>query len=465
MKFGLDDKAIKDIQQIFQDDWKIDSVVIFGSRAKGNYREDSDIDLAVKGRDVSFNDVLSLHSKLNDLNLPYEIDLIDYDAIKEEEVIEHIDRVGILFYERWKKYKFSDLIKLFGGGTPKTTVSDYWSGDIPWLSVTDFNNGEKYCFDAEKKITKIGLEESSTKILKKGQIIISARGTVGVVSMLGRDMAFNQSNYGIDANTEITFNDFLYYLLKNNKENFISNSYGAVFNTITTDTFEQIPVKIPPKVEQHNIASILSSLDDKIDLLQRQNKTLEQLAETLFRQWFVEEASEDWEVGKVNDIFNLNYGSALKEEERTGTGFPVIGSSGIVGYHSKYKVKGPGIVIGRKGTLGKVTYVFENFFPIDTTYYVETKANSQGLFYEYFLLKTLKLEELNSDSAVPGLNRNIALSTKVTIAPIEKIKDYNKHCNNFYEKIKKNMTQIKILIHLRDALLPKLMSGEVRVKI
>lgn len=108
--------------------------------------------------------------------------------------------------EGWKECKLSEILHLIGGGTPKTSISEYWNGDIPWLSVTDFNTGRKYCYSAEKSITEKGLKESSTKILKKGQVIISARGTVGVVSMLGKDMAFNQSNYGIDANSEYTCN-------------------------------------------------------------------------------------------------------------------------------------------------------------------------------------------------------------------------------------------------------------------
>ena len=110
----------------------------------------------------------------------------------------------------WKEYKLSELYELNGGGTPKTSIPEYWNGNIPWLSVTDFNTRRKYCFDAEKKITEKGLKESSTKILKKGQIIISARGTVGVISMLGKDMAFNQSNYGINAKDGLTSNDFFY---------------------------------------------------------------------------------------------------------------------------------------------------------------------------------------------------------------------------------------------------------------
>lgn len=91
----------------------------------------------------------------------------------------------------WKETTISEIVTLIGGGTPKTSVSEYWDGHIPWLSVVDFNNGKKYVFDTEKKITEEGLKNSSTKLLEKGDIIISARGTVGVVAMLGRQMAFN----------------------------------------------------------------------------------------------------------------------------------------------------------------------------------------------------------------------------------------------------------------------------------
>lgn len=154
------------------------------------------------------------------------------------------------FMSEWKKYRLGDVVNLISGGTPKTSIPEYWNGDIPWLSVSDFNNGQKYVYCAEKSITQLGLNKSSTNILKKGQIIISARGTVGVISMLGRDMAFNQSNYGIDAKKEISDNHFLYYLLKNIVPVFLSNSYGAVFNTITKITFDHITINLPPLSEQ-----------------------------------------------------------------------------------------------------------------------------------------------------------------------------------------------------------------------
>lgn len=169
-------------------------------------------------------------------------------------------------------------------------------------------------------------------------------------------------------------------------------------------------------------------------------------------------------MGMLGDVIELVYGKGLKEEIRSGTGFPVVGSSGIVGYHSGFLVEGPGVVIGRKGTLGRVIYLFENFFPIDTTYFVKSKVNSETLFYEYFLLKTLNFEEMNTDSAVPGLNREIALSTEIKIPQFKRVKEYNSYCAALFKKLKHNNIQIHTLTQLRDTLLPKLMIGEIRIK-
>src|SRR5690606_18054839 len=120
-------------------------------------------------------------------------------------------------------------------------------------------------------------------------------------------------------------NDYVYYLLKDRVSNFQQYSHGGVFDTITRDTFKEIDILLPPLPEQRAIASVLSSLDDKIDLLHRQNKTLEDMAETLFREWFIEEADDDWEEGILGDEFNFTMGqsppgSSFNEE---GVGIPM----------------------------------------------------------------------------------------------------------------------------------------------
>lgn len=105
-------------------------------------------------------------------------------------------------------YKLSDIMDIIGGGTPKTSNPDYWEGDIPWLSVKDFNNDLRYVYDTEKKITKLGLDNSNTKFLDRGDIIISARGTVGKIASIPYPMTFNQSCYGLRAKKKIISSDY-----------------------------------------------------------------------------------------------------------------------------------------------------------------------------------------------------------------------------------------------------------------
>ena len=263
-----------------------------------------------------------------------------------------------------------------------------------------------------------------------------------------------------------SYKNFIYYgLIDESFDGFVQNnidSHSAQEN-ISGTSIGRYPIFLPPLHEQKAIAAILSSLDDKIDLLHRQIQTLEAMAATLFRQWFVEEAQEDWEAGTLGNVVDFNDGKTLKDHERSGSGYPVVGSSGVVGFHKDYLVKAPGIVTGRKGTLGVVNYFFDNFFPIDTTFYMSSKIQSDGLFYEYLLLKSVGLGDMNSDSAVPGLNRNAAHAIPVTIPPSELVSSFNNFCKPTFAKINTNSCQIRTLEKLRDTLLPKLMRGEVRV--
>jgi type I restriction enzyme S subunit len=371
----------------------------------------------------------------------------------------------------WKEYKLKDApFEIIDGDRGKN-----------YPSQNEFLHSGHCLFLSTKNVKRTGFDfsdcqfiaEAKDKALRKGKlrrldIVLTTRGTVGNVAFYGEDIPFDKIriNSGmviIRPNNAGIYPKYCFYLFRHLQESFETFTSGSAQPQLPIRDLNEMEIYLPDLPEQKSIASILSSLDDKIDLLHRQNKTLEELAETLFRQWFVEEAEEGWETGKLGDVIELIYGKGLKEEIRSGSGFPVVGSSGVVGYHTEFLVKGPGIVIGRKGTLGKVIYLFENFFPIDTTYFVKSKVNSEGLFYEYFLLKTLNFEDMNTDSAVPGLNRELALSTEIKIAPFDKLKQYNGYCAYLFEKLKQNNSQIRTLTRLRDTLLPKLMSGEVRI--
>ena len=345
----------------------------------------------------------------------------------------------------WKEVKLGEVASFSYGTMPKKEKLG--------LGVYPTFSGYKY----QHKYPDFNCE--------KGDVIVVARGVGGTGDVKIVKERCYLTNLSIKINLEEERVDKKYFYYSFYMETLRYLDSGSAQSQITIKDLERIILLLPPLPEQKAIASVLSSLDDKIDLLHRQNKTLEAMAETLFRQWFLPaEASAQVGVdGKLGDVIDLVYGKGLKEEIRTGAGFPVVGSSGIVGYHSEYFVEGPGIVIGRKGTLGKVIYLWDNFFPIDTTYFVKSKLDSKGLYYEYFLLKTLNFEDMNSDSAVPGLNRDIALLSEIKIPRTESIKEFDIQCSNIFKKILGNNKQIHTLEKLRDTLLPKLMSGEVRV--
>ena len=172
--------------------------------------------------------------------------------------------------EEWKEYRYTDLATIIGGGTPKTSVPEYWSGEIPWLSVKDFVSVTKYVYDTEKHISELGLLNSSTKLLEKNDIVISARGTVGAMAMIPDPMCFNQSCFGLRGNNIVDKN-FLYYLTRTKVDELRKTAHGSVFDTITRETFDNLRCLVPPLQTQQKIGNILSSLDSKIELNKRIN--------------------------------------------------------------------------------------------------------------------------------------------------------------------------------------------------
>jgi type I restriction enzyme, S subunit len=159
------------------------------------------------------------------------------------------------------KHNFTDLVDIVLGGTPKTSNSSYWNGQIGWLSVKDFGSANRFVYSSEKTITNDGLANSNTKMLNKGDIIISARGTVGALAQLGKPMAFNQSCYGlISKNKNVLMQDYLFYWLKANVKTLTNQASGSVFDTITFSSFKDIFLELPSLAEQRHIVGTTSSL-------------------------------------------------------------------------------------------------------------------------------------------------------------------------------------------------------------
>lgn len=384
------------------------------------------------------------------------------------------------------KYKLSEIMDLIGGGTPKTTKPEYWDGDIPWLSVKDFNNDFRFVYETEKHITELGLNNSSTKLLQAGDIIISARGTVGEIATIPFPMAFNQSCYGLRAKKEIVTADFLYYLIKHNIHVLKKNTHGSVFDTITRDTFAGIEVDIPDMDSQSKIAEILSNIDEKIEVNVRINENLEQQAQAYFQELFVDNADPEWTTGTISDLGTVVGGSTpskAKPEYYTETGIAWITPKDLSINKSKFVFHGENDIteLGLKNSSATImpegTVLFSSRAPIG---YIAIAAGevttNQGFksvvpksevgtpFVYFFLKNTLPvIEGMASGSTFKEVSGSTMKNVPAIIPDAETLAKFSDFCAPIFAQQRILEGQNHSLAILRDNLLPKLMSGEIDV--
>nr|WP_298897669.1 restriction endonuclease subunit S [uncultured Altererythrobacter sp.] len=267
---------------------------------------------------------------------------------------------------------------------------------------------------------------------------------------------------------------FLAYLLSN--MNLGSLSGQAAQPGLSVKVLAQQSVRMPRLETQKRIAEILGAYDDLIEVNRRRVAILEEMARGLFEEWFVRfrfpghEAveilgtpdgplPEGWSRVELGSLLYLHYGKALKADARIAEDIPVIGSSGVVGHHNEAYARGPGIVVGRKGNVGSIIWSTSDFWPIDTTYFVETKL---PLIYVFELLRRVPFQ--NTDAAVPGLNRDYALSRKVISAPEHLVAQYGDFAVALREQLDGLETANAKLAASRDLLLPRLISGQLSVE-
>lgn len=184
-----------------------------------------------------------------------------------------------------------------------------------------------------------------------------------------------------------------------------------------------------------------------------------------FKKTEVGEIPAEWEISRLENILSFNYGEGLPEDERIKGEYPVYGSNGIVGYHNKFLVKGPGIIVGRKGTIGRVTWSEQNFWPIDTTYYITTDTDKINLRWLFYNLTNLRLDLLNAATGIPRLNRQVALNMKLALPLLLEQKKIAEILSNVDEAIEKSKEVIEKTRELKKGLMQVLLTGRVRVKI
>ena len=288
---------------------------------------------------------------------------------------------------------------------------------------------------------------------------------------------------------------YIYWLLRTPiyREYCRARGTGTTTLGLGRDDFLNFPVPQPSHSDL-SLVELLEGLDDRITLLRETNATLESIAQALFKSWFVDfdpvrakmegrapegmdeataalfpDAFEESELGAVpsgwkpvrlDAFIELAYGKSLKAENRSLGNVPVYGSGGVTGWHDTALVNQPSIVVGRKGTVGSLYWESRPFFPIDTVFYVKSK---RPLTYCHQLLKTLGLHDMNTDAAVPGLNRENVYRLLVSDAPAAVLQAFDDLVQSLRYRIDHNESQTQTLATLRDTLLPRLISGQLRL--
>lgn len=373
------------------------------------------------------------------------------------------------------RYKLVELMDIIGGGTPRTTKAEYWNGTIPWLSVKDFNDDQRYVYTTEKSITELGLSSSATKLLYKDDIIISARGTVGELAMIPFPMAFNQSCYGLRAKRTVVEPVFLYYLLKYHIKSLKKNTHGSVFDTITRDTFSSIEVNIPTIEHQKQIAEILGSLDDKIELNNKINENLERQAQAIFRSWFLDYLPFNsikpthWKFCTLGETTKMSAGGdkpkGISNIKSTEYPYPIysngLDNEGLYGYTNEAKIFAESVTVSARGTIGFVCLRHIPYVPIVRLVTLIPNENLISAKYLYLYLKQLRISGTGTTQqqlTVPDFRKTeILIPDKITMDKFTNLISpmFNQIWANGEENIK--------LASLRDSLLPKLMSGEIEL--
>lgn len=323
-----------------------------------------------------------------------------------------------------------------------------------------------------KVISSSGPKSTHVDYRAKGPgVVIGRKGTLGSVFYTEEDYWPHDTSLWIK---DFHGNDpkFAYYFLQT--MGFEKLDVGAANPSLNRNHIHTIPVHYPDLPTQRKIAGILSAYDDLIENNLRRIKILEQMEQSLYREWFVHfrfpghestkfvdselgQIPKGWEVGRLDDILYVQRGFDITKKEQRDGPYQVISSSGPSSFHAEFKVKGPGVVIGRKGALGTVHYTDVDFWPHDTTLWVKEFRRGSAL-HAFYLLRSLDLERFDSGAAVPTLNRNNIHGLPMVIPPAPLLQRFEEYAKAAHQLLKVLHSQNENLRRTRDALVPQLIS-------
>jgi len=353
--------------------------------------------------------------------------------------------------------------------------SDYTETGVPVVMPKDIVDG-KISVDCVARIPETKAQQLSRHLLRQNSIVLPRRGDISKRAYIKEDQAGFFCGSGclqIITPDHLLDARYLYYYLAQDQvvEWLERNAIGTTMLNLSMKIVENIPFCLIPLITQKKIASILSNYDDLIENNRRRIQLLERSLHLLYKEWFVhlrfpshehskivDGIPEGWERKPLGSFVTLNYGKSLQSDKRVSGNYPVYGSSGIIGTHTEPLVKGHGIIVGRKGNVGKVFWADSDYFPIDTVYFISPESSNFFLFYA--LLST---QFTSTDVAVPGLNRNFAHSVNILIPDKKLLEIFQDLAKPIRKQISTLNKQNESLGKARDLLLPKLMSGAISV--
>lgn len=414
----------------------------------------------------------------------------------------------------WKEYKVEEFAEVIGGGTPSTKNPDYFGGSIAWITPRDLTNYEKkFIKNGDRNITKEGLNNSSAKLIPKNSILLTSRAPIGYLVIAENDVTTNQGFKSIVVNPDIADFNFVYYLIKANIERIKGYGTGTTFAEVSATVVKNLKFNLPDLPTQTAIAEILSSLDDKIELNNNINQELENLAQTLFKQWFIDfefpnengepykssggemvdselgEIPKGWEVKSLGELVKKsNTGAdAIKRApivtEDTGIRCVRVGDMtnkrpfdewGFCKItpedYKRYKLEINDIVVTRTATLGINTIIRNEIKGVYNNGLIRIRIDSSKIvpLLAYCFLQSdsykLWIERISGDSSTrPNMQINYLLDFPMHQSPFIIQNKFIEQAEVIFESLESNILENKELTYLRDTLLPKLITGELKV--
>jgi len=381
----------------------------------------------------------------------------------------------------FKTIQIKDLGQVLTGNTPPTSKRELYGNRYPLIKAKDMVLGSRYIGATEESLSEKGRNAYQSKLLPRNATCVVTIGTLGKLCLTKEPCFCNQAINAIIPSEDYD-NFYVFYLMRTVIEQLrlLDSGTASGRENVSKSAFSSIKLKVPPLPTQHKIAAILSAYDDLIENNNRRIEILEEMARMLYREWFVKfrypghesdrfyESElglipEGWEVGRLDDAIVLQRGFDLPKKKRKPENVPVYASTGIVDFHNEVKVKAPGVITGRSGSLGTVMYANDDYWPLNTTLWVKEFRKVTPL-YAFYLLSGLGLDRYNSGAAVPTLNRNDVHGLPVVLPNkciLEKFSQYV----DYLLVLKKNLlSKNNNLRQTRDLLLPRLISGEIDVE-